>query len=191
MDFTAVSPSVDWPLVVAIVTAVVAMLGWLHERFAFRGPSISLENDVTNQEKPQHAVVLPFERHPQVTKDLFPEYSRDLKYALARAVWLNLGDRAGAVYVKEITAVAEGYDPKCSWYSYVSVPPDSAHAEPILIRGLPDDREIPVTLKIEFEWLRIKWWSRGKRDPQPGLGQVALRAFPPPVPLDNKLAVPR
>lgn len=177
---------VDWPLLVSIVSALFAGMAWLHALLAFRGPRLTLENSTANQKEAQHAVVLPFGKHPAATRDLFPEYSVDLKYALARVVWLNLGDRAGAVHVKKISATAPNHDVKCSWYSYVSVPPDAAHAEPILLRGLPDDVESDVTVTIAYEWLRIRWWSRGKRKAVPGEAQIAVRATPPPLPLQTQ-----
>lgn len=174
--------AIDWPLSVAVSTAIFAGLGWAYGRFTFRGPQLSLENDLSKEDAPQRTVVMTFDRLPPSMRERFPEYSAGLHYALASLVWLNLGDRAGAVHIKDIRACADRHL-ESTWYSYVSVPPNSVHTEIILIRGIPPDGEIELTLEIDYEWLQIPWWRRGKRVLHVGTGMIKVIVTPPVVPL--------
>lgn len=174
--------AIDWALSIAVGTAIFAGLGWAHERFTFRGPRLSLENDLSKQDTPQRTVVMTFEQLPPSIRERFPEYGSGLHYALASLVWLNLGDRAGAVYIKGIRASGPCHM-EGSWYSYVPIPPDSVHAEIVLIRGIPPERETHVTLEIDYEWLQIRWWRRSKRLLRVGAALIQVIVTPPDVPL--------
>jgi hypothetical protein len=168
----------DLALVISIVSAVVAAMAWMHDRVVYRGPRMSLEN----RSDMQHAVILPFATLPAAVRDIFPEYSTGLKYALVKAVWLNLGDRPGYVWIKSLSATAAGQDLRCSWYSYVSVPAYASHAEPILLRDLDDTSTFDVVITVEFEWYAIWWfwpWTRRKKEVR---GEIQAHIMPPPLP---------
>jgi hypothetical protein len=177
--------TIDWPLTISLSTAVLTSAAWIYERFTYRGPNLSFENGVANQESPQRTVVMPFGQLPPRFHEAFPEYAPNLNYALATLVWLNLGDRAGAVYLKDIKATAQRCHLECSWYSYVSIPPSSVHTETILIRGLPDLGETEVAIAIDYEWLKIRWWRFGKsrRLLRKGKGQFTVIVTKPVIPM--------
>jgi hypothetical protein len=168
----------DLALVISIGSALLAMMAWVHDRVVYRGPRMSLEN----RKDSQHAVILPFPTLPAAVRDIFPEYSTGLKYALLKAVWLNLGDRPGYVWIKSLSAKASGQDLRCSWYSYVPVPANASHAEPMLLRGLDDTRQFEVIVTVEYEWYGIWWFWRWARRRHPGHGEIRARITPPPLP---------
>lgn len=185
--------AIDWPLTLSVTTAAVASAAWFYERYTYRGPDLSLENDVSNQESPQRTVVMPFGQLPPRFHEMFPEYAPNLNYALATLVWLNLGDRAGAVHLKDIKATSSRCHLECSWYSYISVPPSSVHTECILIRGLPASGETEVAVAIDYEWLKIRWWrfGRKRRHLRKGNGQFTVIVTNPVIPMSTGPTRPR
>jgi hypothetical protein len=165
---------VDGPsLLVAFAALVVSAITLWRQWFYFRGTEIRLANNNDGQD----CVVLPYAEHPQLTRDVFPNYEGDMQCALVKLVLLNTGDRTGYAHIRKITANSStGHMYEVARHGYVDVPAASAAIHPILIWNLPDPPYAIVSLQIEYDW---PWITRTGSTRKIASSELDVKLIPP------------